>query len=149
MAKRKLIVLNALIDLSRSAEVCYRRAAEATTSPHLKSLYISRANEMAHVAQALQGQWLALGGVPEPGSTAVALTARLARQVSRVAERGDAALLQTCARGEKRARKTYEAALRTGTLGGSLRALVERQSQGAQQTRVLFRDLSARYREAA
>jgi len=149
MAKRKLSVLGALIDLSRSGEVCYRQAAEATGNAHLKSLYFSRANEMAVVAQALQRQWLALGGVPVAGGGMSEGSSRLLRQVSRVAERGDAALLRTCARGEKRARKTWEAALRTGTLGGPLRALVESRYADARQTRVLFRDLSERYRAAA
>ncbi|WP_454742653.1 PA2169 family four-helix-bundle protein [Cupriavidus necator] len=142
MAKKKILLLNALIAASRDGEYGCRRAALAAANPHLKSLFTSRANAFALAAQELQACLLDLGQLPE---TAVpAASAASARGSGK--QRSDRALLQAISKGERSVQRRYARALRAHVLGSRLRAVVRRQYRGVQVSHELFRVLHERYR---
>lgn len=143
MAKKKILLLNALIAASREGEHGCRRAALAAANPHLKSLFTSRANAFALAAQELQACLLDLGQLPETALPAA--SAAFAGHGSGK-QRSDRALLQAISKGERAVQRRYARALRAHVLGSRLRAVVRRQYRGAQVSHELFRVLHERYR---
>ncbi|AGW94193.1 MULTISPECIES: PA2169 family four-helix-bundle protein [Cupriavidus] len=142
MAKKKVLLLNALIAASREGEHGCRRAAMAAANPHLKSLFTSRANAFALAAQELQACLLDLGQQPE----AVAVPAASAASAGIGKRNSDRALLQAISKGEHAVQRRYARALRAHVLGARLRAVVRRQYRGMQVSHELFRVLHERYR---
>lgn len=143
MAKKKILLLNALIAASREGEHGCRRAALAAANPHLKSLFTSRANAFALAAQELQACLLDLGQQPE----SVAIPAPSAgRGIGKGSS--DSALLQAISKGEHAVQRRYARALRAHVLGSRLRAVVRRHYRGVQVSHELFRVLRERYRSA-
>jgi uncharacterized protein (TIGR02284 family) len=143
MAKKKLLVLNALIAASREGELGCRRAALAAANPHLKSLLTSRANAFAQAAQELRACLLDLGEVPEvPTAPASASAARGFGKHS-----SDSSILQAISKREHAVQRRYARALRTHVLGSRVRAVVRRQYRGVQVNHELFRVLRQQYRQ--
>ncbi|MBP0619561.1 PA2169 family four-helix-bundle protein [Cupriavidus consociatus] len=142
MPKKKILVLNALIAISREGEHDCRRAAHAAANPHLKSLLTSRANAFALAAQELQACLLELGQVPEAMPVA-------ACRVGVGKQRSDRAILHAVSKGEQAVQRRYARALRAHVLGSRLRAVVRRQYRGVQVSHELFRVLREQYRAQA
>ncbi|CAJ96342.1 DUF2383 domain-containing protein [Cupriavidus necator] len=141
MAKKKILLLNALIAASREGELGCRVAALAAANPHLKSLLTSRANAFAQAAQELQACLLDLGQLPDMTAAPAASAG------SAIGKHGsDRSILQAVSKREHAVQRRYARALRTQVLGPRLRALVRRQYRGVQVSHELFRVLQQQYR---
>lgn len=141
MAKKKILLLNTLIAISREGEHGCRHAAMAAANAHLKSLLTSRANAFAQAAQELQACLLDLGQLPEAAAPAPA-----SRSIRK--HDSDRAILQAVSKGEHAVQRRYARALRAHVLGSRLRAVVRRQYRGALVSHELFRVLHQQYSEA-
>lgn len=139
MAKKKILVLNALIAVSREGEHDCRRAARAAANPHLKSLLTSRANAFALAAQELQACLLELGQLPD-AMPAAPCTDESGKR------RSDRAILHAVSKGEQAVQRRYARALRAHVLGSRLRAVVRRHYRGVRVNHELFRVLREQYR---
>jgi uncharacterized protein (TIGR02284 family) len=144
MAKKKALLLNALIAASRDGEFSCRRAALAAANPHLKSLFTSRANAFAQAAQELQACLLALGQLPDAPPALAASAAPAGRGIRK--HSSDGAILQALSKGEHALQRRYARALRAHAPGSRLRAMVRRQYRGMQVNHELFRVLRQQYR---
>ncbi|MCW7540245.1 PA2169 family four-helix-bundle protein [Aquabacterium sp. A7-Y] len=126
-------VLNDLVETSKDGEYGFTSCAEHAKSPELKSFFTARAGECRRGAEELQAQVALLGGKPDTSGTAAGAVHR-----GWVAVRGvlsgydDHSMLEECERGEDVAVTKYRAALEK-PLPPDLRAIVERQLQGAQR----------------
>ncbi|SPA34943.1 conserved hypothetical protein; putative exported protein [Cupriavidus taiwanensis] len=144
MAKKKILLLNALIAASREGELGCRRAATAAANPHLKSVLTSRANAFAQAAHELQACLLDLGEVPEalpmPASGPAPATPAIGKHSS------DRSIVQAISKREHAVQRRYARALRMHVLGSRLRAVVRRQYRGVQLNHELFRVLRQQYR---
>ncbi|WP_265921262.1 PA2169 family four-helix-bundle protein [Cupriavidus nantongensis] len=138
MAKKKILLLNALIAASREGELGCRRAATAAANPHLKSVLTSRANAFAQAAHELQACLLDLGEVPQ------ALPAPAAQGIGK--HSSDRSIVQAISKREHAVQRRYARALRAHVLGSRLRAVVRRQYRGVQLNHELFRVLRQQYR---
>ncbi|UDM53072.1 PA2169 family four-helix-bundle protein [Cupriavidus sp. MP-37] len=138
MAKKKILLLNALIAASREGELGCRRAATAAANPHLKSVLTSRANAFAQAAHELRACLLDLGEVPAAGP------ASAARSIGK--HSSDRAIVQAISKREHAVQRRYARALRTHVLGSRVRAVVRRQYRGVQLNHELFRVLRQQYR---
>jgi uncharacterized protein (TIGR02284 family) len=149
MADKNVSVLNDLIEVSRDGQQGFLKAAEDAQNPDLKSLFSSRAAEIATAVSELQARVAALGGKPEEhGSVAGALHRGWVGLRTAVADRDDLAILEETEKGEDVAKKKYADALQETELSVDVRALVERQYQGVLRNHDLIRDLRNRYRAA-
>lgn len=144
MAKKKILLLNALIAASREGELGCRRAASAAANPHLKSVLTSRANAFAQAAHELQACLLDLGEMPQappmPGAGLAAAAPGIGKHSS------DRSIVQAVSKREHAVQRRYARALRTHVLGSRLRAVVRRQYRGVQLNHELFRVLREQYR---
>ncbi|SCB30528.1 DUF2383 domain-containing protein [Cupriavidus alkaliphilus] len=144
MAKKKILLLNALIAASREGELGCRRAASAAANPHLKSVLTSRANAFAQAAHELQACLLELGEVPEalpqPAPGPAPVPPGIGKHSS------DRSIVQAISKREHAVQRRYARALRTHVLGSRLRAVVRRQYRGVQLNHELFRVLRQQYR---
>ncbi|SCU85840.1 conserved hypothetical protein [Cupriavidus necator] len=141
MAKKKILLLNALIAASREGELGCRGAALAAANPHLKSLLTSRANAFAQAARELQACLLDLGQLPDMTAAPAASAGRA------VGKHGsDRSILQAVSKREHAVQRRYARALRAQVLGSRLRAVVRRQYRGVQVSHELFRVLQQQYR---
>ncbi|EYS98273.1 hypothetical protein CF68_19190 [Cupriavidus sp. SK-4] len=138
MAKKKILLLNALIAASREGELGCRGAALAAANPHLKSLLTSRANAFAQAARELQACLLDLGQLPD--MTAASTGRAIGKHGS------DSSILQAVSKREHAVQRRYARALRAQALGSRLRAVVRRQYRGVQVSHELFRVLQQQYR---
>lgn len=138
-------VLNDLIENCKDGEYGFRSCAEHAKSAELKSVFSARADDCARGAEELQAQVMALGGKPSDSGTAAGAMHR-----GWVAVRGtlstydDHAMLAECERGEDTAVRRYREAL-DKDLPQDIRALVERQLQGAQHNHDQIKALRDRY----
>ncbi|UIF90763.1 PA2169 family four-helix-bundle protein [Cupriavidus sp. UYPR2.512] len=144
MAKKKALLLNALIAASRDGELGCRGAALAAANPHLKSLLTSRANAFAQAAQELRACLLGLGELPDEPPARAATSAAAARGIAR--HSSDSSILQAISKREHAVQRRYARALRAQVLGSRLRAVVRRQYRGVQVSHELFRVLRQQYR---
>ena len=149
MAEKNISVLNDLIEVSRDGQQGFLKAAEDAQNPELKSLFSSRATEIATAVSELQAQVAALGGKPEEhGSVTGALHRGWVSLRTAVADRSDLAILEETEKGEDVAKKKYADALQEPELSFDIRAMVERQYQGVLRNHDQIRDLRNRYRAA-
>lgn len=145
MAKKRILLLNALIEASREGELGCRRAAVAAANPHLKSVLTSRANAFAQAAHELQACLLDLGEVPGTLPTpAASSSASPARAIGK--HSSDSSILEAISKGEHAVQRRYARALRTHVLGSRVRAVVRRQYRGVRVNHELFRVLRQQYR---
>lgn len=149
MADKNVSILNDLIEVSRDGQQGFLKAAEDAKNPELKSLFSSRAAEIATAVSELQTHVAALGGKPEEhGSVTGAVHRGWISLRTAVADRSDLAILEETEKGEDVAKKKYADALQEPELSFDTRALVERQYQGVLRNHDLIRDLRNRYRGA-
>jgi uncharacterized protein (TIGR02284 family) len=126
-------VLNDLIETCEDGVNGFRTAAAAVKSAEAKALFTSRVRIIELAATELQDEVRRLGGNPETtGSVAAKIHRGWIDLKAAVTGKDDAAIITECERGEQVAVKNYEDA-RKKDLPTAVRALVERQYQGAVQ----------------
>ncbi|WP_225784600.1 PA2169 family four-helix-bundle protein [Xenophilus sp. Marseille-Q4582] len=125
-------VLNDLIENSHDGEYGFRTLAERVQNARLKQVFSDRAVQCAQAAQELS-QWVrAQGGKPADGGTASgALHRGWVKVKGAVGADSEVSMLEEAERGEDAAIARYRKALKED-LPADVRALVERQAQGAQ-----------------
>jgi uncharacterized protein (TIGR02284 family) len=125
--------LNDLLESSRDGEYGFAACAEHTKAQDIKTLLLRHADECRGAAAELLTHIRQLGGKADSGGTATGALHR-----GWVAVRGtlsgytDKAMLDEAERGEDAAVARYRKALKQ-TLPAAIKAVVERQAQGAQR----------------
>lgn len=141
-------VLDDLLETCRDGEYGFRTSAENTDSAHLKSVFLRHSAECGSAALELEAEIRRLGKEPSTGGTiAGALHRGWVTVKSAFTSRDDKSVLEECERGEDTAVAQYRKALKQ-PLPSAVRALVQRQAQGAQRNHDEVRDLRDRYRAA-
>jgi uncharacterized protein (TIGR02284 family) len=126
-------VLNDLIENSRDGEYGFRTLAEEVKSASLKQLFNDRAASCGQAASELAQLILGLGGKPAEGGTASGAVHRGWEHVKgMVGANSELSMLEECERGEDAAMARYRKALKQN-LPADVRAVVERQAEGAQR----------------
>lgn len=125
-------LLNDLLESARDGEYGFHACADHVDDDALKGIFQRHSRECAAAAQELEHAVLNLKGVPASGGTvAGALHRGWVSVKSAVATHDDNMVLEECERGEDAAVARYRKALKA-RLPADVRALIERQSQGAQ-----------------
>ncbi|CAB5691491.1 Domain of uncharacterised function (DUF2383) [Delftia tsuruhatensis] len=141
-------VLNDLLESCRDGEYGFRTSAENADAADLKTLFMRHSSECAAAARELEAEIRKLGQEPASGGTvAGALHRGWVSVKTALTSQDDKAVLEECERGEDAAVAQYRKALRQ-PLPPAIRAVVERQAQGAQRNHDEVRDLRNRYRAA-
>ena len=126
--------LNSLLESSRDGEFGFTECAEHVKAQDIKTLLLRHADECRGAAAALAGQIRQLGGEPdEGGTTSGALHRGWVSVRGTLSGYTDLAMLQECERGEDAALARYRKALKEEDLPSGIRAMIERQAQGAQR----------------
>ena len=126
-------VLNDLLESARDGEYGFHACAEHAESGQLKGIFQRHSRECAAAAVELEHEIRRLNGDPAQGGTvAGALHRGWVSVKTALSTRDDKAVLEECERGEDAAVARYRKALKA-TLPADVRALVERQAQGAQR----------------
>lgn len=140
-------VLNDLVETSKDGEQGFRPAAEDTHDPHLREIFLSRAQDCAKGAQQLQEIVVRMGGAAEEnGSIAGTVHRGWVKLRSAVAARDEVAILEECERGEDVAKARYRDALEDGTLPADVRTVVQHQYDGVLRNHDQIRALRDQYR---
>lgn len=141
-------VLDDLLESSRDGEYGFRASAERAESPELKTILLRHAGECAAAAAELEREVRNRGGEPSSGGTmSGALHRGWVSVKAALSTNDDKAVLEECERGEDAAVARYRKALQE-PLPASVRALVERQAQGAQRNRDEVKALRDRFQAA-
>lgn len=126
--------LNSLLESSRDGEFGFTECAEHVKAQDIKTLLLRHADECRGAAAELAGQIRQLGGEPdEGGTTSGALHRGWVSVRGTLSGYTDLAMLQECERGEDAALARYRKALKEEDLPSGIRAMIERQAQGAQR----------------
>lgn len=142
-------VLNDLLESCRDGEYGFRTSAENADAPDLKTLFLRHSAECGAAALELEAEIRKLGHEPASGGTvAGALHRGWVSVKTALTSQDDKAVLEECERGEDSAVAQYRKALKQ-PLPPAIRAIVERQAQGAQRNHDEVRDLRNRYRAAS
>ena len=132
--KQVVSVLNDLLENTRDGEYGFKTCAEQVETSSTKMLFAARAAGCAEAARELEAAIRQHGGEPADGGTAAgALHRGWVSVKSALSTRDDKAVLEECERGEDAAVARYRKALKSGGLPANVRALLERQLQGAQR----------------
>jgi uncharacterized protein (TIGR02284 family) len=138
-------VLNDVLESARDGEYGFNSCAEHCDSQELKNLFLRHARECAAAGGELEQEIRRMGGEPASGGTmAGALHRGWVSVKSALSTRDDKAVLEECERGEDAAVARYRKALKSG-LPANVRALLERQLQGAQRNHDEVRALRDSY----
>ncbi|RYF24428.1 MAG: PA2169 family four-helix-bundle protein [Comamonadaceae bacterium] len=141
-------VLDDLLESCRDGEYGFRTSAEHADSPELKGIFLRHASECAASATELEREIRNYGGEPSSGgSMSGALHRGWVSVKAAMTSRDDKAVLEECERGEDAALARYRKALKA-SLPAPVRAIVERQAQGAQRNHDEVRDLRDSYKTA-
>lgn len=125
--------LNNLMESCHDGEFGFTECAEHVQAQDIKTLLLRHADECRGAAAELAGQVRELGGEPdEGGTTSGALHRGWVSVRSALTGYTDLAMLEECERGEDAALARYRKALKE-QLPSAVRAMVERQAQGAQR----------------
>lgn len=128
-----LDTLNDLLENARDGEYGFTTSAEHATSSDIKTLLQRHAEECRAAATELRAQIIALGGKADEGGTASgALHRGWVAVKAKLSTYDDKAVLEEVERGEDTAVARYRKALKVD-LPANVRAIVERQAQGAQR----------------
>lgn len=126
-------ILNDLLESCRDGEFGFKTSAEHADSPDLKATLVRHSDECRTAGQELQTLIRQLGGEPdEGGSMSGALHRGWVSVRGTLSGNDDEAMLDECERGEDSAVAQYRKALKEN-LPTAIRAVVERQAQGAQR----------------
>lgn len=141
--------LNKLVENCKDGEYGFQSSAEHVKTARLRELFTARAADCRQAASELQLMVKAIGGTPEHDGTAAGAVHR-----GWVAVKGslsgytDLAMLEECERGEDAALGRYRKALEK-ELPPDVRALVQRQRDGAQRNHDQIRTLRDQARAIA
>ena len=131
--KDTIDTLNDLLESCRDGEFGFRTSAEQAKSSDIQTLLLRRSSECNEAGLELQREIIRLGGKPADGGTAAgALHRGWVAVRTALTKYDDKAVLEECERGEDAAVARYRKALKQ-TLPADVRAIVERQAQGAQR----------------
>ncbi|MGH8763394.1 MAG: ferritin-like domain-containing protein [Nitrosospira sp.] len=145
---RIVSVLNDLIEISRDGAEGFRTCAEDVDEDALKLYFENRAQSCAHAVGELSAEVRRYGGDPDTGGSAAGTLHRAWVGLKTAVTSGDnLAVLEECERGEAAAVMAYENALRE-ELTGDLRALLEKQCDGAKRNHDRVRQLRDTARHA-
>lgn len=126
-------VLNDLIENSHDGEYGFRTCAEEVESASLKQVFSERAVGCRMAANELAQLVTQYGGTPaDGGTTSGAMHRGWVHVKGAVGANSEASILNECERGEDAALARYRKALKQ-TLPADVRAVIERQAQGAQR----------------
>ncbi len=141
--------LNDLIEVSKDGEYGFTQCAEHAKSPDIKSTLMSRAGDCASGAAELQRLVATLGGdVEEGGSATGAMHRGWVSVKAALTSKDDLAVLEEAERGEDSALKSYRKAA-AKDLPADVKAVVQKQLQGAQANHDQIKALRDRARAAA
>jgi len=127
-------VLEDLLESCRDGEYGFQTSAEHAKSSDIQTLLMRHARECGAAAAELEREITARGGKPPKGGTvAGALHRGWVSVRTALTSRDDKAVLEECERGEDTAVARYRKALKQDGLPADVRALIERQAQGAQR----------------
>lgn len=147
--KEIISTLNNLIETSKDGEEGFRTSAENVNDALLKSFFTRRSLEVAKGARELQDLVRSLGGEPETSSSiSGSLHRRWIDIKTAITSNDNLAVLNEAERGEDVALKAYKDAVQKD-LPSDVRAVVERQLQGAQRNHDEVKALRDRARAAA
>lgn len=142
-------VLNDLIEVSKDGQYGFNQCAEHAKSPDIKSTLAARARDCAAAAAELQRLVASYGGKPDDsGSAAGAVHRGWVSVKSALSAKDDLAVLEEAERGEDSALKSYRKAA-TQALPADVKAVVQRQLQGAQANHDQVKALRDRARATA
>lgn len=142
-------VLNDLIEISRDGAEGFRTCAEDVDDAALKLYFENRAQSCANAVRELSTEVRRYGGDPDTGGTATGILHRAWVDLkTAVTSQDNLAVLEECERGEAAAVMAYENALRE-ELTGDLRALLEKQCDGAKRNHDRVRQLRDTARHAS
>jgi uncharacterized protein (TIGR02284 family) len=128
-----IATLNDLLESCRDGEYGFRECAGHTTAQDIKTLMLRHADECRDAGAELQGLIRQSGGEPdEGGSMSGALHRGWVSVRGTLTGYSDEGMLEECERGEDGAVARYRKALKED-LPAAVRAVVERQAQGAQR----------------
>ena len=149
MSDKITSVLNDLVETSKDGEQGFRKSAEDTRNPELRTLFLARAEDCSRAVADLRQVITRLGGeAQEHGSIAGAVHRGWVNVKAAAAGRTDLAILEECERGEDVAKARYRKAL-DEQLPEDIRAIVQKQYDGVQRNHDQVRDLRDRYRANA
>ena len=134
-------VLNDLLENARDGEYGFRTCAEQVETPSAKQLFATRATGCLDAATELTALIIQYGGEPASGGTVAGAMHRGWVQVKgTIGADSELSILESCERGEDTAIARYRKALKQA-LPADVRAVVQRQADGAQKNHDQIRDL--------
>ena len=134
-----------VLESARDGEYGFQSCADHADSAELKSIFLRHSQQCAAAAQELEREIRRFGGEPASGGTVAGAVHRGWVSVkAALSSRDDKAVLEECERGEDAAVARYRKAL-NATLPADVRALLERQAQGAKRNHDEVRALRDRY----
>lgn len=142
-------LLNNLIETAKDGEKGFREAAKHAHAVDLRTVFADYSSSCGRSASELQQCVQMLGGKPETsGTVAGALHRGWMNLKTSVTSADDLALLEECERGEDHAKAQYSKAIKRD-VPAEVRAVIEKQYQGALRNHDRIRDLRNRERQAA
>ena len=140
--KQVVNVLNDLLENARDGEYGFKICAEQVETTSTQTLFAARAAGCAQAAHELETMIVQHGGEPASGGTTAGAMHRGWVQVKgSVGFDSELSILESCEKGEDAAIARYRKALKEEGLPADVRALIERQSAGAQKNHDQIRDL--------
>jgi uncharacterized protein (TIGR02284 family) len=140
--KHVVSILNDLLENSRDGEYGFKTCAEQVETASAKTLFATRATGCAQAARELEAMIRQYGGEPASGGTATgALHRGWVKVKGSVGFDSELAILESCEKGEDAALARYRDALKEEGLPADVRALIQRQAEGAQKNHDEVRNL--------
>jgi uncharacterized protein (TIGR02284 family) len=134
-------VLNDLLENTRDGGYGFLACAEEVESPVYKKLFVDRAEACRQAESELVALITQYGGEPADGGTAAGAMHRGWVHVKgSLGANSELSILESCERGEDTAVARYRKALKQN-LPADVRAVVQRQAEGAQRNHDEIRDL--------
>ena len=142
-------LLNELIETCKDGEQGFTRAAQEVAEGNLKTVFIECASRCRDGAAELQTLVGGMGGTPErEGSIKGTVHRGWMDLKTKLTNRDSLAVLEEVERGEDYAKARYAQALKA-ELAPNVRAVLQRQHEGAVTNHDRVRDLRNQYREKA
>lgn len=143
-------ILNDLIETSKDGEYGFRSGAEYLKAADARTLFQQRADACRQAAAELQVLVRQRGGKAEDsGSAGAAMHRGWVAVRGTLAGYSDKVILEETERGEDTAIEAYRKALENTDLPSDVRALIERQHEGAMRNHAQVRALRDRARAAS
>ena len=134
-------VLNDLLETTRDGGYGFLACAEEVASASMKQMFLSRAESCRQAESELIGLIRQYGGKAADGGTATgALHRGWVHLKGSVGANSELSILESCERGEDAAAAHYRKALKQN-LPADVRAVVQRQAEGAQRNHDQIRDM--------